>query len=129
MEPELKKDERELLRLTRFFKKHAENFLSAGKIEEGQAKQLMESCEKLETSLRTHANYRQSVEAQRENLKTIIKDNAVCPECGSSQYLKFVGTAKHERGWESNKYRCRKDNIEFVWNRPNNPWDMLLFID
>lgn len=42
--------------------------------------------------------------------------------------LKLVGTEANEKGWKSNRYRCRRCNIEFTWNRPNNPWDMLEYI-
>jgi hypothetical protein len=43
--------------------------------------------------------------------------------------LKIVGVEKNEKGWKSNRYKCRRCNIEFTWNLPNNPWDMLLHID
>jgi hypothetical protein len=43
--------------------------------------------------------------------------------------LKFVGIDKHPQGWKCNKYKCRKCNIEFVWSRPNNPWDMIPYVE
>jgi hypothetical protein len=43
--------------------------------------------------------------------------------------LKLVGTEKNEKGWKSNRYKCRRCNIEFTWNRPNNPWDMIHYIE
>ena len=43
--------------------------------------------------------------------------------------LKLVGTEKNDKGWKSNRYKCRKCNIEFTWNRPNNPWDMIQYIE
>lgn len=42
--------------------------------------------------------------------------------------LKVVGTEKSDRGWKSNRYKCRRCNIEFTWNMPNNPWDMVEYI-
>ena len=43
--------------------------------------------------------------------------------------IKQVSVEKNEKGWKSNRYRCRRCNIEFTWNRPNNPWDMIQYIE
>jgi hypothetical protein len=66
---------------------------------------------------------------QREYLSKLVKDNAVCPKCGSSDKLKITGTEKNEKGWKSNRYKCRKCNIAFTWNMPNNPWHMIEYIE
>jgi hypothetical protein len=129
MNPSLKKNERELVKLTRFFRKRAESFKDEGKLSEEQRQKIVESCENLEKSLDIHAQYRDQVLKRRENLEKSVQDNAACPKCNGRTQLKLVGVVTHERGWKSNKYRCRKCNIEFVWNRPNNPWDMIPFIE
>jgi hypothetical protein len=129
MNPALRKNERELVKLTRFFRKRAESFTEEGKLTEEQKQKIVESCENLEKSLDIHATYREAVMQRREGLQKSVQDNAACPKCGGRTQLKLVGIATHDRGWKSNKYRCRKCNIEFVWNRPNNPWDMLPFIE
>jgi hypothetical protein len=41
--------------------------------------------------------------------------------------LKYIGEDNSEE-WKCNKYKCRRCNITFVWNRPNNPWDLLKFV-
>jgi hypothetical protein len=43
--------------------------------------------------------------------------------------LKPAGTEKNEKGWKSNRYKCRKCNIYFTWNAPNNPWDMIKYLE
>src|SRR5690606_21463649 len=43
-------------------------------------------------------------------------------------YLKYIGEDDTEE-WKCNKYKCRRCNITFVWNRPNNPWDLLKFVE
>lgn len=129
MNPSLKKNERELVKLTRFFRKRAQAFTDEGKLSEEQRQKIVESCENLEKSLDIHAQYRDAVLLRREGLLKSVQDNAACPKCGGRTQLKHVGVVTHEAGWKSNKYRCRKCNIEFVWNRPNNPWDMIPFIE
>jgi hypothetical protein len=81
------------------------------------------------TVLDVHVANREEVTAQREMLKGLVKDNALCPQCGKNTHLKLRGVDTHERGWKNNKYMCRRCNIEFVWNRPNNPWDMMSFVE
>ena len=43
--------------------------------------------------------------------------------------LKVIGFDTTPQGWKSNKYKCRKCNIAFVWNMPNNPWDMIPYVE
>jgi hypothetical protein len=128
MAQNLKENERELIKLINFFRKRAEVLIKENKMDE-EYRQLIEACEKLVGQLIKHAENRAEILLQREALKTIIKDNAVCPKCHKSNQLKFVGIDKNEKGWKSNKYKCRRCNIEFVLNRPNNPWDMVLFME
>ncbi|MGZ4034472.1 MAG: hypothetical protein ACXVP4_06370, partial [Bacteroidia bacterium] len=69
------------------------------------------------------------VQEQREALKNIIKDNAECPKCYKNTHLKHIGIDTSDSGWKCNKYRCRKCNIEFVWAKPNNPWDLVPYLE
>ncbi len=128
MNPNLKEHERELVKLVNFFRKRAERLLKEGKLSEEHS-QMHDSCLNLISKLELHANVRASVLEQRNTLQHIVKDNAQCPDCNKNTHLKFVGIATHAKGWKSNKYRCRRCNIEFIWNRPNNPWDLALFIE
>ncbi|HYG49912.1 MAG TPA: hypothetical protein VD905_03370 [Flavobacteriales bacterium] len=123
-----KDNERELVNLVTFFKKRVNKFMEQGKLGE-EYKQLIESCDKLTGALGAHAERRNKVQEQREQLKKLVKDNAVCPKCNSNENLKHTGVDTNEKGWKSNKYKCRRCNIEFVWARPNNPWDMLAFVE
>jgi hypothetical protein len=79
--------------------------------------------------LQLHARNRETVMKEREQLQGMVKDNAQCPSCRSAANLKVIGTEKNEKGWQSNKYKCRKCNITFVWNTPNNPWDMIPYVE
>lgn len=128
MNPNLKENERELIKLVIFFKKKADKLIQEGKLGE-EHKQMITACESLVEKLELHANNRKEILAQRELLRSIVKDNAVCPKCGRNTHLKHVGVATSEQGWKSNKYQCRRCNIQFVWNRPNNPWDLLPFME
>jgi hypothetical protein len=76
-----------------------------------------------------HAKNRETVLKEREQLRGMVRDNAQCPSCKSSANLKTIGTDRNEQGWQSNKYKCRKCNITFVWNTPNNPWDMIPYVE
>jgi hypothetical protein len=127
MAQSLKENERELIKLINFFRKEAETLMREDK--EVNYSDVISSCEKLIEQLNNHAAYREEVLSQRESLKGLIKDNAVCPKCSKAAHLKHVGVDKNEEGWKSNKYKCRKCNIEFVLNKPNNPWDMIPFIE
>jgi hypothetical protein len=123
MNLKLKDNERELVKIVNFFKKRAEKLLKEGKLSPEHA-QVVTACENLVAKLENNAEVRHEVIQRRESLKSIIKDHAVCPKCSKNTHLKLIGTDKNEKGWQSNKYKCRRCNIEFVWNRPNNAWDL-----
>jgi hypothetical protein len=120
--------EREFLRLANFFKKQAQRLKEEHKLGEDYI-QIVETCDKLEQQLHLHAESRAAILDAQEQLKSLVKDNAQCPKCGKSSHLKGLGTEKSPQGWVSNKYKCRKCNIEFVWNAPNNPWDMIGYVE
>ncbi|MCE3229085.1 MAG: hypothetical protein K0S32_3636 [Bacteroidetes bacterium] len=128
MNPEFNQEERELIKLVGFFKKRAERMIEEKKVGE-EYKQLIETCEKLVEQLHVHAKNREIVLGERQQLSNLVKDNARCPKCDSMDQLKMIGTDKNEQGWKSNKYKCRKCNIEFVWSAPNNPWDMIPYVE
>lgn len=121
-------EERELIRLINFFKKRGDKLIQENKMDK-EYNQLLETCDKLVEQLNIHAKNREDVLAGREQLKKLIKDNAYCPKCSKNSHLKLVGTDTSAQGWKSNKYKCRKCNIEFVWNTPNNPWDMIPYVE
>ena len=124
----LKENERELVKLVNFFSRRAQKLIGEGKLGPEHA-QVSAACENLVKQINAHAELRNDVLLRREDLKSVIKDEASCPKCKSNEYLKFVSIDdEHERGWKCNRYRCRRCNIEFTWNRPNNPWDMLDFM-
>jgi hypothetical protein len=127
MDPNLKPNEKELIKLIGFFKKRAEKLIREQKLD-NKYEELILACEKLTAQLQVHALKRKEILEQRDKLKTLIKDNAECPKCNKSNQLKQVGVDTNEKGWKSNKYRCRNCNIEFVQTRPNNPWDMIPFL-
>ncbi len=128
MNQELKQEEREVIKLVGFFKKKAESWSADVEIPE-EFKQLIETCDKLVEQINLHAQSREVIISERELLKKLVKDNALCPRCNKSENLKVIGTEKNEKGWQSNKYKCRKCNITFVWNAPNNPWDMIPYVE
>lgn len=128
MNQNLKDNEKELIKQVSYFKKRAEKMLSEGKVSEEHS-QLIESCEKLVDTIRLHAAKRTEVQTQREALRGMLKENAECPKCNKSGHLKFVGIDTSDNGWKCNKYRCRKCNIEFVWAKPNNPWDLVPYLE
>src|SRR5688572_29315188 len=123
----LKDNEREVIKLINFFRKRAEKLIEEGSLSE-EEQQVTSSCQKLQDSLYLHAANREAVLEKRDQLNTIVKDNAACPQCESNSHLKFVTVEKNEKGWKSNRYKCRKCNIAFTWNRPNNPWDLVPFL-
>jgi hypothetical protein len=123
----LKPNERELIKLIKFFRKRAEQLIQEGQLSE-EHQQLGLACDKLTDQILSHARLREQVTEKREKLRHLIKDNAACPKCQQNNQLKRIGTARHEKGWQSNKYKCRRCNIEFVWGKPNNPWDMVIFL-
>jgi hypothetical protein len=89
----------------------------------------LETGDKLLDQITIHAANRDIVEGERKKLNELVKENAACPKCGKGNQLKLVGSSKSPEGWKSNKYKCRKCNIEFVWNAPNNPWDMIPYVE
>ena len=127
MNQNLKANERELVKVATFFKKHSRKLMDEGRLSEAYGS-VGESVDRFISEMEQHANLRAAILANREHLSRLIKDNAECPRCHSSDKLKHAGTEKNEKGWTSNKYRCRKCNITFTWNRPNNPWDMISFL-
>lgn len=128
MNPNLRPEERDLTKLVNYFKKRAEILIIENRLDE-EYRQMLDVCDKLTEQLEMHAKNREEVHAERELLKGIIKDNAQCPKCFSNANLKVIGTESNEKGWKSNKYKCRRCNITFVWNAPNNPWDMISYVE
>jgi hypothetical protein len=128
MNHNLKENERELIKLVNFFKKEAEKRKQENK-QDADYDQLVNTCDKLVEQLHIHARNREIILGEREQLQNLVKDNAACPKCGKTQFLKQTGVDTSEEGWKSNKYKCRKCNIEFVWARPNNPWDMIPYVE
>ncbi|HEY0029360.1 MAG TPA: hypothetical protein VGC65_01280 [Bacteroidia bacterium] len=128
MNQHLKENERELIKQVSYFKKRAEKIILEGKSAEDHLP-LIESCEKLVDTIQLHAAKRAEILLQRETLKNIVKDNAVCPKCYKNTHLKPAGIDTGDNGWKCNKYRCRKCNIEFVWAKPNNPWDLVPYLE
>jgi hypothetical protein len=128
MEQNLKPEERELVKLVQYFKKRAQILIAEDKMDDDY-RQMMETCDKLIEQLNIHARNREAVLADRAQLEGMIKDNARCPKCAGSDKLKLIGTDTNEQGWKSNQYKCRKCNISFVWSAPNNPWDMIPYVE
>lgn len=127
MNPNLNANEREVIKLALFFQKNARRIIEEKSLNENYS-ELAESCEKIITALSTHADFRASVLQQKKELQSAIQDNALCPKCESAEYLRYIGVDTSEE-WKCNKYKCRRCNISFVWNRPNNPWDLLKFVE
>ncbi len=128
MDQNLKPEERELVKLVTYFKKRAEILIIENKLDD-EYRQMLDTCDKLTEQLYLHARNRQVVLLEREQLQNLVKDNARCPKCESAANLKVIGAEKNEKGWKSNKYRCRRCNISFVLNTPNNPWDMIPYVE
>lgn len=127
MSMSLNKSERELIKLANFFIKNTEKFIQEGKLDEEHSK-VITACNNLIEKINLHAGNREEVIKTRENLKTVIKDNASCPSCHKNTHIKYVGVDTEEK-WKCNRYKCRRCNILFTWNRPNNPWDMVPYIE
>lgn len=127
MNPHLKPEERDLYKLVNYFKKRAEVLIIENRLDE-EYRQMLDTCDKLMYQLELHAENRSRVLSAREQLKGMVNDNAKCPKCMSNTQLKTIGTDTNEKGWKSNKYKCRRCNITFVWNAPNNPWDMIPYV-
>jgi hypothetical protein len=128
MNKHFKPNERELVKVATFFKKQSQKLIAEGKLGEEHRK-VEEAVDRFIEHMETHANTRAFILEQREYLKKLVKDNPQCPTCHSNDMLKLVGSEKNERGWKSNRYKCRKCNITFTWNMPNNPWDMIQYIE
>jgi hypothetical protein len=127
MNKNYKANERELVKVATFFKKQSKKLIEEGKLGE-ENKQVAEAVDRFIEHLENHANARAFILEQRDYLKKLVKDNAKCPQCHSTDMLKLAGTEKNDKGWKSNRYKCRKCNIYFTWNLPNNPWDMIQYI-
>jgi hypothetical protein len=128
MDEKLKPEERDLIKLVNYFKKRGEILIIENKLGD-EYRQMLDTCDKLVEQLQLHAKNRSTVLAEREQLQNMVKDNARCPSCNSNEMIKVIGTEKNEQGWKSNKYKCRRCNITFVWNTPNNPWDMIPYVE
>lgn len=127
MNKHFKNHERELVKVATFFKRQSKKLIAEGKLGE-EHKKVEEAVDRFVEHMNNHANSRAFILEQRESLKKLVKDDAECPTCHKRDMLKLVGTDKNEKGWKSNRYKCRRCNIEFTWNRPNNPWDMVEYI-
>ena len=128
MNKHFKSNERELVKVATFFKRQSKKLIDEGKLGE-EHKKVQDAVDKFVNQLNDHANARAFILEQRETLKKLVKDDAACPKCNGKDMLKLVGTEKNEKDWKSNRYKCRRCNIEFTWNRPNNPWDMIKYIE
>jgi hypothetical protein len=128
MNPKLNPEERELIRLVEYFRKRAQSLAAENKLPQDFL-QMMETSDKLVEQMNIHAINREAIMSEREKLQNMIKDNAKCPKCTSSEMLKHIGFDVNSFGWKSNKYKCRRCNISFVWNAPNNPWDMVPYVE
>ncbi len=128
MNKNLNDKERELIKLVTYFKKRAETLMADGKLSE-EHQQVVIACSSLAEKLDQNADERAAIVEQRESLSKMIKDNASCPKCGRNTHLKFAGVITNEKGWKCSSYRCRRCNIQFEMTRPNNPWDMILFME
>ncbi|MFD2515347.1 hypothetical protein ACFSRY_15850 [Pontibacter locisalis] len=124
----LKANERELIKLIRFFSKRAAQLMETGELSQ-EHEQLTKACQNLETQLYNHAQNRAAILDKRERLEKVIEDNAQCPKCQKADMLKKNGVTNNEHGWKCNTYRCRRCNTTFTWNRPNNPWHMVEFLE
>ena len=120
--------ERDVVKLATFFKKQSVALMGEGKLGE-EHKKVEEAVDQFLVHMNGHADTRAFVFEQREYLNRLVKDNAVCPKCKTNEKLKVAGIEKNDKGWKSNRYRCRKCNIEFTWNTPNNPWHMIEYIE
>ncbi len=128
MNKNLNQKERDVVKLATFFKKESQRLREAGSLGDDSVK-VQEAVDSFLTHIDNHANTRVFLGEQREYLNQLVKDNASCPKCHSKEKLKIVGIEKNDKGWKSNRYKCRKCNIEFTWNLPNNPWHMIEYIE
>jgi hypothetical protein len=128
MNKNFKDNERELVKVATYFKRQSKKLIEEGKLGEEHLK-VEEAVDKFVDHMNKHADARAFILEQRAQLESLVKDDAACPQCYKRDMLKIVGTEKNEKGWVSNRYRCRRCNIEFTWNKPNNPWDLIPYIE
>lgn len=128
MNNNFKSNERELVKVANFFKRQSKKLIHEGALSE-EYNSVQEAVDRFVEQMEYHANNRAFLLEQRDYLQKLVKDNAECPRCHTKDMIKLVGTEKNEKGWTSNRYKCRKCNIQFTWNRPNNPWDMIQYIE
>jgi DNA-binding transcriptional regulator GbsR (MarR family) len=127
MNKHFNQQERDLVKLAGFFKKQSIKLMEQGMLGE-EHKSVQDAVDRFLDHMNSHVNTRTFILEQHEYLNKLVKDNARCPKCLSSEKLKVVGVEKNEKGWRSNRYKCRKCNVEFTWNLPNNPWHMIEYI-
>ena len=99
MAPNLKAEERELIRLVNFFKRKVKTLTDENKATEDYT-EMVKTCEKLVEQISIHAQSRDAVMEDRERLKGLIKEKALCPRCEKNTNLKFIGTDKSPEGWK-----------------------------
>lgn len=128
MKQNLNENEREVIKLINFFKNRGERLAREGELTQ-EHQDLDAACERLSGKIYHHADFRQQIQEKHQTLKGIIEDHAQCPTCAKADMLKKTSVATNDLGWKSNRYKCRRCNIEFTWNRPNNPWDMIPFLE
>jgi hypothetical protein len=128
MNKHFKSNERELVKVATFFKRQSRKLIDAGKLGE-EHRQVENAVDRFVEQMEQHANIRAEILEERETLRKLVRDNAVCPKCNTADKIKLTGTEKDKAGRTSNRYKCRKCNIQFTWNRPNNPWDMITYIE
>jgi hypothetical protein len=122
-----KPHERELVKVVNFFKRQSKKLIGEGKLGE-EHKKIEDTVDRFIEQIEHHANTRAFILEQRVYLNRLVKDDAECPKCHTKDMIKLVGTERNEKGWKSNRYKCRKCNIQFTWDKPNNPWDMIHYI-
>ncbi|MDQ2656833.1 MAG: hypothetical protein M3Y60_05380, partial [Bacteroidota bacterium] len=115
MNKNFKANERDLVKVATYFKKRSRKLIEEGRLGEEHRK-VEETVDRFIDHLEQHADSRAAIVEQRQYLKSLVKDNARCPQCHSSEMLKQAGTEQNDKGWKSNRYKCRKCNIYFTWN-------------
>ena len=99
MNKNFKPNERELIKIATFFKKQSKKLIAEGKLGEENS-HVAQSVDHFIEHMNNHANTRAFILEQRDYLKKLVKDNAQCPQCHSSNMLKLAGTEKNEKGWK-----------------------------
>jgi len=122
-----KQNERELVNVVSYFKRQSKKLIGEGKLGE-EHRQIEETVDRFVEQMSSHADLRASILERRKQLNSIVKDDVVCPRCHTKDMVKLVGTEKNDKGWRSNRYKCRKCNVQFTWKTPNNPWDLMAYI-